>query len=133
MQSLPNLFVGSSVLIHISSGLWENAERKKISLPLHSNLLLHLYVNLAILRNNWIIWQAMTWGFIFVSNTYKKSLTDFFLKVFNLLNVVKCFANTIRSFLSSAEKNNLAIIVALIEWNHTAWSHLKFFSNFFSS
>lgn len=44
-----------------------------------------------------------------------------------------CFANTIRSFLSSAEKNNLAIIVGLIEWNHTAWFHLKLFSDFISS
>lgn len=40
---------------------------------------LYLYANLPILGNSWIIWQAMMWGFIFVSNTYKKNLTDFLI------------------------------------------------------
>lgn len=75
------------------------------------------------------MWWAVRWcGAFLVTSTCKKSLTAFnFLTFWVLWSVLPIPLDNI---LSSAQNYPLGIIVGLIVWTHTVWSHPKSFSVF---
>lgn len=75
------------------------------------------------------MWRAVRWcGAFLVTSTCKKNLTAFnFLTFWVLWSVLPIPLDNI---LSSAQNYPLGIIVGLIVWAHTVWSHPKSFSVF---